>query len=190
MPTIAFPESRVTATSLRSVLVGAAAALLCAAATTAISLAQPRPDAPPSLQCPTADPQCTYMERRLGLDGYVYQSLMLSGGADWSAQFWVRDAQGRVLLATAALRGSAYLAVQRADGTRLDAAPAVRVVNYHYAPNDPAFAPSGLDSTVYRYDSRSDSLIPDAPSLQPIATPETIRQMLNTDGWTLVFPAD
>ena len=169
---------------------GIVAALLCTAATAAGGLAQPRPQASPTPQCPTGEPQCTYTERRLGLDGYVYQSVMLSGGADWSTQFWVRDARGHVLLAVPPLRGSAYLAVQRPEGARPDATPTARVVSYHYATSDPAFAPSSLISTSYGYDAGTDSLVADAPTLQPIATPEAIRQMLNTDGWTLVFPAD
>jgi hypothetical protein len=116
--------------------------------------------------------------------------MMLSGGADWSTQFWVRDAQGHVLLAVPPLRGSAYLAVQRAEGVRTAAPPAVRVVSYHYAPGDPAVAPSGLSSTIYSYDAATDGLVAAEPSLQPIATPEAIRHMLDADGWTLVFPAE
>jgi hypothetical protein len=180
----------VPSTGLRRALLSGAAALLCAAATAASGLAQPRPEPPPALQCPTGGPLCTYTERRLALDGYVYQAMLLSGGADWATQFWVRGPQGQVLLAIPPLRGNAYLAVQRAEGSRGDAAPAVRVVSYHYAPGDPAVAPSGLTSTTYRYDAATDSLVPEEPNVQPIATPEAIRQMLGADGWTLVFPAE
>jgi hypothetical protein len=176
--------------TLRSAILAAAVALLGAVAPAAGALAQPRPEPPPALQCPAGDPQCTYGERRLALDGYVYQTMMLSGGADWSTRFWVRDAQGQVLLAVAPLRGSAYLAVQRAEGGRPDPTPAVRLISYHYGPDDPAVAPSGLDSTIYRYDAASGTLVGAAPTIQPIATPEAIREMLASEGWMLVFPAD
>jgi hypothetical protein len=165
-------------------------ALLCAAGTVVSALAQPRPEPPPAPQCPAGDPLCTYGERRLALDGYSYQMMMLSGGADWSTQFWVRAAQGQVLLSIAPLRGTAYLAVQRAQGGRTDPTPAVRVISYHFAPGDPAVAPSGLSSTLYHYDAASSALVGDEPVVQPIATPEAIRQMLADEGWTLVFPAE
>jgi hypothetical protein len=165
-------------------------ALLCAAGTATGALAQVRAEPPPALQCPAGDPLCTYGERRLALDGYAYQMLMLSGGADWSTQFWVRDAQGQVLLAIPPLRGTAYLAVQRAEGGRADPTPAVRVLSYYYSPGDPAVAPSGLASTIYHYDAASGTLVGDEPVVEPIATPEALRQMLANDGWTLVFPAE
>ena len=91
-------------------------------------------------QCPVGDPQCTYAESRLALNGNTYQTMMLSGGADWSTQFWVRDAQGQVLLAISPLRGNAYLAVQRADDGRPAPNPAVRLISFHYAPGDLAVA--------------------------------------------------
>ncbi len=165
-------------------------ALLCAAGAVGRVLAQPRPEPPPALQCPASDPQCTYAERRLRLDGYAYQMLVLSGGADWSTQFWVRDAQGQVLLAVPPLRGTAYLAVERGSDERAGAMPAVRVISYHYGPDDPAVAPSGLTSTVYRYDVASGSLVGDEPVVAPLATPEALRQRLAAEGWTLVFPAE
>jgi hypothetical protein len=175
---------------VRRAVLGPVVALLCAAGGTAGALAQPRPEPPPALQCPTGDPLCTYSERRLALDGDSYQMMMLSGGADWSTQFWVRDAQGQVLLAIPPLRGTAYLAAQRAEGGSAAPAPAVRVISYHYGPGDPAVAPSGLSSTTYHYDAGSDTLVGDEPDLQPIATPEALRQMLTNEGWTLVFPAE
>lgn len=183
-PSPGFPPRTLTA------LLATAIALLCAGGAAAIVLAQPRPEPPPALQCPTGEPLCTYVERRLGLDGYAYQQMMRSGGADWSTQFWIRDAQGRVLLAIPPLRGSAYLAVQRADAGRGDPTPAVRTFSYHYAPGDPAVAPSGLASTTYRYDAAGDTLVADEPVIQPLATPEALRQMLTNEGWTLVFPAE
>jgi hypothetical protein len=169
-------------------LLATAAILLGAVAPAASVFAQPRSDPPPAPQCPTDDPQCTYGESRLTLHGNTYQTMMLSGGADWSTQFWVRDAQGQVLLATPPLRGNAYLAVQRADDGRPAPNPAVRLVSFHYAPGDPAVAPSGLSSTIYRYDAASNSLVADEPTIQAIAAPEAIRQMLTSEGWTLVFP--
>jgi hypothetical protein len=149
-----------------------------------------RPEPPSALQCPAGDPQCTYGERRLARDGYSYQMMVLSGGADWSTQFWVRDAQGQVLLAVPPVRGTAYFAVQRADGGRADPAPAVRVLGDYYAPGDPAVAPSGLASTTYHYDANSNSLIGDQPEVQPLANADALRRSLADDGWTLVFPAE
>jgi hypothetical protein len=190
MPRVPASPTRLRPYSLRHALLATAAALLCTAATAASGLAQPRAEPPPTLQCPTGESQCTYTERRLALDGYSYQTMMLSGGADWSTQFWVRDAQGHVLLAIPPLRGSAYLAVQRADDSQTHAPPTARVISYHYAPGDPAVAPSGLSRTTYRYDAGTDTLVPDASVVQPLATPETIRQSLMADGWTLVFPTE
>lgn len=174
----------------RALLAASAVAMLCAVAPGTSAFAQARPEPPPMPQCPAGDPQCTYGESRLTLNGDTYQTMMLSGGADWSTQFWVRDAQEQVLLAIPPLRGNAYLAVQRADDGRPAPNPAVRLISFHYAPGDAAVAPSGLASTIYRYDAASNSLVADDTTVQPIATPEAIRQMLTSDGWTLVFPAN
>ena len=190
MLTVSVRALRVRRSGLRGALLGATAALLGGTLTAAIGLAQPRPEPPPPLQCPTGDPLCTYTERRLALDGYAYQAMMLSGGADWSTQFWVRGLQGQVLLAIPPLRGTAYLAVQRAAGGGTDAPPAVHVISDYYASGDPAVAPSGLSSTIYRYAAATDSLVSEEPVVQPIATPEAIRQMLSADGWEIVFPAE
>ena len=76
----------------------------------------------------------------------------------------------------------------RATPAQTSATPAVRIVSYHYGPDDPAYAPSGLSSTVYHYDAASGSLVADEPAIQPVASPADIRQMLANEGWTLVFP--
>src|SRR5438067_1592470 len=114
----------------------AAAVLLGGAVASAVAQAPPRSQ--PTLQCPADTPICTYAERRLALDGYRYQMLVLSGGADWDTQFWVSDAGGQLLLAVAPTRGNAYVAAQRQDGSPTST-PAVRVIADYYTPTDPGY---------------------------------------------------
>jgi hypothetical protein len=177
--------------SRAAVLVGASAFLLAVgAAASPLTQLPPRPQ--PALQCPSSDPTCLYAERRLTLDGYRYQMMMLSGGADWDNQFWVSDGQGQLLLIVPPMRGNAWLAV-RTSGTAPDAnepTPPVRVINDHYAPTDAGCCPSGFSSTIYNYDPARHALIAEQSVILPRAALDPLKQTLSAEGWTLVFPTD
>jgi hypothetical protein len=167
-----------------------ATAFLIAAGGAMPAAGQTPPRPAPAWQCPVGTPLCTYAERQLSLEGYRYQMMMLSGGADWDTQFWVSDAQGRLLLTVPPSRGNASLAVQRSEGGARTATPAVRVVADYYAPTDPAVAPSGHASTIYDYDASTDQLVGQAPVILPRSTPAELRRTLTAEGWSIVLPAD
>jgi hypothetical protein len=172
----------------RAAALAAAVLLAASAAPQAAGQTTPRPG--PAWQCPAGTPMCTYAERQLELEGYRYQMMVLSGGADWDTQFWVSDAQSRLLLAVSPSRGNAVLAVQRGEGGARTATPAVRVVADYYAPTDPAVAPSGYASTIYDYDPASQQLVAQSPAVLPRTSPADLRQTLSGEGWTVVLPAD
>ena len=170
----------------RAATLAVAVVVAAGAAAPAAGQAPPRPA--PAWQCPADTPMCTYAERQLELDGYRYQMMVLSGGADWDTQFWVSDNQSRLLLAVPPSRGNAVLAVQRGEGGARTATPAVRVVADYYAPTDPAVAPSGYASTIYDFDAASQQLVAEPPAILPRTTPAELRQMLSAAGWTVVLP--
>jgi hypothetical protein len=172
----------------RAAALAAAVLLAASAAVRAAGQAPPRPA--PAWQCPAGTPMCVYAERQLALDGYRYQMMWLSGGADWDTQLWVSDAQNRLLLAVPPSRGSAVLAVQRLDAGARTATSAVRVVTDYYTPTDPAVAPSGYASTIYDYDPASQQLVAQPPAILPRTSPAELQQTLSGEGWTVVLSAD
>ena len=172
----------------RAVALAAAATALVAAG--ALASAQ-RPASPqPALQCPAGTPSCTYTEKQLALEGYRYQMMVQSGGADWDTELWVSDPQGQALLAVPPTRGNAWLAVRQLDAGPSAAASSVRVVADYYAPTDPAVAPSGFASTIYDYDAARGALVAQTTTVLPRSTPEQLRDTLRAEGWTIVLPAE
>ena len=177
----------VFAPAQRAAILAGAAVVLLATGAAASPMAQLPPRPQPALQCP-GNEFCTYTERNLARDGYRYQMMVQSGGADWNTEFWVSDARGQLLLAAHPMRSNAFLAVQ--STTPNDPTPPVRVVSDYYTPTDPAYAPSGYVSTIYHYDPASHSLIAEEPVIMPPAPVEQLKQTLSGEGWTLVFPAE
>jgi hypothetical protein len=85
------------------------------------------------------------------------------------------------------MRGNAFLAVRGTDPN--DPTPSVRVVGDYYAPTDPGSAPSGFTSTVYNYSPSTQAMLPEQSVTLPRG-PDEPRQMLSSEGWTVVFPID
>ena len=112
---------------------------------------------PPTAQCP-ADLICTYAEHQLLYAGYRFQALLLCG-ANCSAQYWVASIpDGRVLIATGAVRGGGIVAIRSAPGMA-DPHPPVRIVLPDYAPEDPGCCPSRFKDTTYTWDTSTASLV-------------------------------